>query len=109
MLNSQVYVEQMALTTGVNEVFTRDEMRRNNYPQKLDQLRDTFLRYVLKIDAGRMVVPDNSLFEQVKTARRLIEQMLPRQRRTLDEGKAASGARVPVTKRTKPGRDARRS
>jgi energy-coupling factor transporter ATP-binding protein EcfA2 len=83
MLNSHVYVEQMALTTGVNEVFTRDEMRRNSYPQKMDQLRDTFLRYVLKIDAGRMAVPDNPLFEQVKMARRQIEQMLPRPTRKM--------------------------
>jgi hypothetical protein len=109
MLNSLVYIEQMALTTGVNEVFTRDEMRRNNYPQKMDQLRDTFLRYVLKIDAGRMVVPDNPLFEQIKMARRQIEQMLPRQRRATNVRQATPRARVPVTKRSKLGREARKS
>jgi hypothetical protein len=93
----------------VNEVFTRDEMRRNNYPQKMDQLRDTFLRYVLKIDAGRMVVPDNPLFEQIKMARRQIEQMLPRQRRATNVRQATPRARVPVTKRSKLGREARKS
>lgn len=101
MLNSPVYIEQMALTTGVNEAFTRDEMRRNNYPLKMNQLRDTFLRYVLKIDAGRMNVPENPLFDQIRMARRQIEQMLPRQRRAADVQPAPRSRGLPARKPVK--------
>jgi hypothetical protein len=27
-------------------------MRRNNYPQKMEEVRNAFVRYLLKIDAG---------------------------------------------------------
>jgi hypothetical protein len=81
LLNSTVYIEQMALVTGVNEAFVRDEMRRNNYPQKMGQLRDAFLRYIVKIDAGRVAIPESSAYEQVVLARRVIERMLVGPRR----------------------------
>jgi hypothetical protein len=81
LLNSTVYIEQMALVTGVNEAFARDEMRRNNYPQNMGKLRDAFIRYVLKIDAGRAAIPESSVYEQVVLARRQIERMLVGTRR----------------------------
>ena len=80
LLSSEVYVEQIAVTTGVNELFTRDEMRRNNYPQKMRDVRETFLRYLLKIDAGRLTVPANPIYAQLQTARRQIELLTPQRR-----------------------------
>ena len=76
LLNSTVYVEQMALVTGVNEPFTRDEIRKNNYPQNMGKLKDAFIRYILKIDAGRVSIPEISVYEQLLIARRQIERML---------------------------------
>ncbi len=81
LLNSTVYIEQMALVTGVNEAFVRDEMRHNNYPQNMGRLRDAFIRYVLKIDAGRVAIPESPVYEQVVLARRQIERMLVGPRR----------------------------
>jgi len=81
LLNSTVYIEQMALVTGVNETFVRDEMRRNNYPQNMGKLRDAFIRYILKIDAGRVAIPQSSAYEQIVLARRQIERMLVGPRR----------------------------
>jgi hypothetical protein len=79
-LNSPTYVEQTALTTGVNELFTRDEMRRNNYPQKMEDVRNAFVRYLLKIDAGRVTIPTSKVYDQIGLARRQIERMIPPKR-----------------------------
>jgi hypothetical protein len=81
ILTSTIYIEQMALTTGVNELFTRDEIRRNNYPQKMDDARETFLRYVLKIDAGRIAIPSNPVYAQMMMARKQLERMTSQGRR----------------------------
>jgi hypothetical protein len=81
LLTSDVYVEQMALVTGVNEIFVRDEMRRNNYPQAMNHLRDTFVRYILKTDAGRITVPQNKVYEQIDLAHRQIDRMISRPRK----------------------------
>ncbi len=75
LLNSTVYVEQMALVTGVNEPFIRDEMRRNNYPQNMSRLKDAFIRYILKIDAGRVAIPESPVYKEILLARRQIERM----------------------------------
>jgi hypothetical protein len=80
VLNSPTYVEQTALTTGVNELFTRDEMRRNNYPQKMEDVRNAFVRYLLKIDAGRVTIPTSKVYDQIGLARRQIERMIPPKR-----------------------------
>jgi hypothetical protein len=72
VLNSTVYVEQMALVTGVNELFARDEMRRNT-PANLKEVREAFLRYILKIDAGRVSIPANAVYAQLVMARKQIE------------------------------------
>jgi energy-coupling factor transporter ATP-binding protein EcfA2 len=80
ILTSTIYIEQMALTTGVNELFTRDEIRRNN-PQRMDDARETFLRYVLKIDAGRIAIPSNPVYAQMMMARKQLERMTSQGRR----------------------------
>ncbi len=64
ILSSSVYIEQMALTTGVNEAFTRDEMRKDNYPRRMRVVREVFLGYILKIDAGRVTIPRNAVYAQ---------------------------------------------
>ena len=74
-LNSPTYIDQTALTTGVSELFTRNEIRKNNYPQRMGRVRDTFLRYVLKIDAGRVAIPKSKVYDQINMARRQIEGM----------------------------------
>lgn len=81
MLTSQVYVEQMALTTGVNELFTRDEIRRASQQLRMNEMRDAFVRYLLKIDSGRVAIAPNRLYSQLSLARRQIERMLPKPRR----------------------------
>ena len=80
LLNSTVYVEQMAIVTGVNEVFVRDEMRRN-MPTNLNEVREVFLRYALKIDAGRVGLPTNQVYAQLAMARRQIESLTSTRRR----------------------------
>jgi hypothetical protein len=80
ILTSTVYIEQMALTTGVNELFARDEMRRNSH-QKMDDVCETFLRYVLKIDAGRIAIPSNPVYAQMMMARKQLERLTSQGRR----------------------------
>ena len=62
MLTSPVYVEQMGLVTGLNELFARDEMKKNLQKGYLNDVRDVFVRYILKIDAGRLGIPPNMKF-----------------------------------------------
>jgi hypothetical protein len=89
ILTSTIYIEQMALTTGVNEMFTRDEIRRNNYPQKMTDVRETFLHYVLKIDAGRIAMPSNPLYAQMMMARKQLERMTSHGRRQIRSAHAS--------------------
>jgi hypothetical protein len=42
------------------------------------EVRETFIRYLLKIDAGRMNVPGNPAYSQIGKARAQIEELLPR-------------------------------
>ncbi|KYK50025.1 hypothetical protein A1D31_22190 [Bradyrhizobium liaoningense] len=81
VLSSETYIEQIALVTGVNELFARDEIRRNNYPQKMDNVRVAFVRYILKIDAGRVTIPKSKLYDQISMARRQIEGVIAPKRR----------------------------
>jgi hypothetical protein len=75
LLTSTVYVEQMALVTGLNEHFVRDEIRKNQASSRLDDIREGFLRYALKIDAGRIGIPSTPAYAQISTARRQIETL----------------------------------
>ena len=87
VLTSTVYVEQMALTTGINELSTRDEIKRRSVTKNhtsFIELRDLFVRYILKIDAGRLTIPENATYVQIADARRSIRALTtndrPRQR-----------------------------
>jgi hypothetical protein len=82
VLNSQVYVEQMALVTGINEHFAKEEIRQELQKGQMNFAREAFVRYILKIDAGRVGIPQNPMYSQIAMARRQIEALLPRRRST---------------------------
>lgn len=86
-LNSEVYVEQMAVVTGLNELFARDYMRRSLRENRLREIRETFLRYVLKIDGGRLEIPPTRAYAQIKMARSQVDGLLR-------ESKGARGKRA---------------
>jgi hypothetical protein len=75
ILNSQVYVEQMALVTGMAELYPRDEIRKSLTAGNFAEVRETFLSYILKIDRGRLGVPVNSMYAEIAKARAQIEAM----------------------------------
>jgi hypothetical protein len=77
----------MALVTGVNEHFVRDEMRKNQASDKLDDMREGFLRYVLKIDAGRIGIPPTPAYSQISSARRQIEALANIRQQRFETGK----------------------
>jgi hypothetical protein len=72
-LNSTVYVEQMALVTGLSELSARDEIKMSLQKGDFHNLREAFVRYVLKIDSGRLGIPPSALYSQIELARRQIE------------------------------------
>lgn len=82
ILTSEVYIEQMALVTGLNELFARDEIRKNYWNKNFIQMRDVFLRYILKIDMGRLSTSTNSLYAQIERARAQIESLVISRRRS---------------------------
>lgn len=75
---SAVFTEQMGLVTGVNELFARDEMRKQMLEHHMREVRETFIRYLLKIDAGRMNIPCNPAYSQIGKARAQVEALLAR-------------------------------
>lgn len=84
VLSSTVYLEQMALVTGVNEIGVRDEMRqlsRRPSAQTFIDLRDIFLRYLLKVDAGRLSIPSAPAYAQLQDARRHVRNLNQLERR----------------------------
>ena len=76
ILTSNVYVEQMALVTGVSELSARDEMKKYLSDGKMGMIRDAFLRYILKIDRGRMGIPPSALYSQLDMARGQIDGLM---------------------------------
>jgi hypothetical protein len=83
LLSSPVYIEQMGLVTGFSEIFARDEIRKSLSAGKFGDIREQFLRYVLKIDSGRITIASNELYTQLKMARSQIERL------TLQGGRTA--------------------
>jgi len=81
LLNSPVYVEQMALVTGLNELFARDEIKKNMQRPNFNEVREAFLRYILKVDNGRLTIPSNPLYAQIVKARTQIEGLSASNRR----------------------------
>jgi hypothetical protein len=73
--NSRVYIEQMALVTGLNELSARDEIRKSLHQGDFRDIHDTFLRYVAKIDNGRVEIPRNPLYAQIHNARAQIHNL----------------------------------
>ena len=82
ILNSEVYIEQMAIITGLNELFVRDEIRKNMNEHRHQTLRDTFLRYIVKIDKGRLETPPTRTYVQVKMAVAQIEALSRRPKKS---------------------------
>jgi AAA ATPase domain len=75
LLNSEVYIEQMALVTGLTELFAREEIKKRLHATDPSGLRDTFIRHILKIDNGRLDIPANALYAQIRMARSQIENL----------------------------------
>ncbi len=72
VLSSPTYIEQMALSTGLNSRAVRDSMRselRNANSQAFKNIANNFLQYVLKLDATRINIPSNSDFRPLQEAR----------------------------------------
>lgn len=69
VLLSTLYVEQMGLTAGINDISIRDELRRRVQAGSFIELRDIFLRHVLKLDAARTAVPSTPAYAQLVEAR----------------------------------------
>lgn len=82
ILNSPVYIEQMALVTGLNELFARDEIKKNLQNRQFNELREAFVRYVLKIDNGRISIPSNNVYSQIERAHNQIHGLSGTRRRS---------------------------
>lgn len=99
LLSSPVYIDQMALVTGLNEAFARDEIRKSLSAGRFDDIRSQFLRYILKIDSGRITIPPNDLYEQIVLARKQMERMVAQRVRP---GPRTSGPRrAPAGRKSK--------
>ncbi len=73
VLSSTVYLEQMALVTGLGELPVRDKIKSLTIQangQKFSEIRDIFVRYLLKTDSARLGVPSKPGFESLGMARR---------------------------------------
>ncbi|MCC8429884.1 ATP-binding protein [Reyranella aquatilis] len=70
---SPVYIEQMALVTGLNEMSARDEIRQYHRSNNFPALRDEFLRYITKIDNSRLTIPTHQLYSEIAKSRRLFD------------------------------------
>jgi hypothetical protein len=81
ILNSTVYIEQMGLVTGLAELSARDEIRQSFHRGDFPNVREAFLRYILKIDSGRLGIPPNALYSQIELARGRIEALTAAGRR----------------------------
>ncbi|WP_183085294.1 ATP-binding protein [Trinickia fusca] len=80
--NSSVYMEQMALTTGINIRLVRDELKQKSHgsnTQSFIEMRDVFLAYLLKLDSIRVSIPQTSQYKQLNEARAFVRDI-----RTLD-------------------------
>lgn len=101
VLGSSVYLEQTALVTGFAEQPVRDEIKKLTIQpnaQKFTEIRDVFLRYLLKIDAARLEIPQGRSFASLMEARRSVrgrigeERPLSRQQ-PRDRGRQLGGHR----------------
>lgn len=77
MRTSSVYLEQMALVTGLSELYVRDQIRKLaslGNAQRFVELRDIFIKYILKMDSARLNIPTTRAFTSLNEARRLVRE-----------------------------------
>ncbi|RKE86259.1 ATP-binding protein [Rhizobium sp. AG855] len=98
---STVYVEQMGTTTGINDLSVRDELRVRVRGGAFLELRDIFLRYLLKVDSIRMNIPSTPAYAQVTEARRQVKAISSTER---PAGKRTPRAGPPKKQPRHPGR-----
>jgi len=78
MGTSTVYMEQMALTTGINSRTTRDELKQKSHspnPQSFIEIRDVFIAYLLKVDSMKMSIPQINQYKQLNEARAFVRDI----------------------------------
>ncbi|MBA5800725.1 ATP-binding protein [Rhizobium changzhiense] len=83
VLTSSVYLEQTALVTGLADQPVRDELKKLTIQpnaQKFVELRDIFIRYLLKTDAARLEIPSGPTFISLQEARRNIRGRIGEER-----------------------------
>lgn len=83
ILGSTVYLEQTALVTGFADQPVRDEIKKLTIQpnaQKFVELRDIFIRYLLKTDAARLEIPSGPAFNSLQEARRTIRARIGEER-----------------------------
>lgn len=103
MGTSSVYMEQMALTTGINSRSVRDEIRQKAYistNQSFIELRDIFIAYVLKVDASRLSIPQTGAYRQLNDARAFIRDIRSQDRPNLKNA-VSKGNRRETSPRSK--------
>jgi hypothetical protein len=101
MATSSVYMEQMALTTGLNLRSIRDEIKQKAHistNQSFIEIRDIFIAYLLKVDALRLSIPQTSTYRQLNDARAFIRDIRSQDRPALRKKSTASNRRGPVSR-----------
>lgn len=74
-LNSSVYIEQMAMTTGINDLEVRDKIKKiviMSSSHTFIEARDIFVNFLLKLDSARMTIPSSPEYRQLVEARNFI-------------------------------------
>lgn len=107
--NSPTYMEQMALTTGLNNRAARDELKQRTIhtsTQSFLEIRDAFVNYLLRVDSSRLNIPQTSQYKQLNEARAFVRDI-----RTLDRPQPRASSTDKNTRATdlrkKPGFGAR--
>lgn len=75
VMTSEVYLEQMALATGLNQrsVFNQVRSEKNSAsPQSFRNLRQIFAHYLIDLDGSRLKIPTAREYAGVEEARRLV-------------------------------------
>ena len=53
------------------------------HSRKMDEAREAFLRYVLKVDAGRIAISASAVYGQLRIARKQLERMTSQGKRRM--------------------------
>lgn len=98
---SSVYMEQMALTTGINSRTIRDEIKQKSHysnSQGFIEIRDMFISYILKVDSMRLSIPQTGQYRQMNEVRAFVRDIKaldrPVERRQLDGANKKFGRNV---------------